>query len=409
VSGYALLTNMSSSISCTVSDSLSGKLIVLAVTGSIAAVRTVDLVRDLIRRGAQVHCVMSGAAAEIIHPYALDYASENPVVTKITGRVEHVEFCGVGGRADLLLIAPATANTIGKIACGIDDTPVTTYATTALGSGVPVMVVPAMHEAMYRHPAVLKNLDSLRSMGVVVVDPRIEEEKAKIAENGAVVMEVERLLSPADLAGRKILVTSGATAERVDPIRILTNRASGKTGTEIALEARRRGAEVTIVHRGRLGLPVKEVYVESAADMLAAVLAELDGGGYDGMIAAAAVSDYTLDPSAEKIKSGGELLLRLVPTSKIIKNVRSLYPHLKIVGFKAETFLSDDDLISRAKESMEKNRLDLVVANDVGKGGMGTEENRVLILGRGGVKSEVSGKKRAIAKAVIDALAEEFA
>ncbi len=409
MSGYALLTNMSSSISCTVSDSLSGKLIVLAVTGSIAAVRTVDLVRDLIRRGAEVHCVMSGAAAEIIHPYALEYASENPVVTGITGRVEHVEFCGVGGRADLLLIAPATANSIGKIACGIDDTPVTTYATTALGSGVPVMVVPAMHEAMYRHPAVAKNLDALRSMGVVVVDPRIEEEKAKIAENETVVMEVERLLSPADLAGRKILVTSGATAERVDPIRILTNRASGKTGTEIALEARRRGAEVTVVHRGRLGLPFKEVYVESAADMLAAVLAELDGGGYDGMIAAAAVSDYTLDPSAEKIKSGGELLLRLVPTSKIIKNVRSLYPHLKIVGFKAETFLSDDDLISRARESMEKNRLDLVVANDVGKGGMGTEENRVLILGRGGVKSEVSGKKRAIAKAVIDALAEEFA
>ncbi len=399
---------MSSIISGTVSDSLSGKLIVLAVTGSIAAVRTVDLVRDLIRRGAEVHCVMSGAATEIIHPYALEYASENSVVTKITGRVEHVEFCGVGGRADLLLIAPSTANTIGKIACGIDDTPVTTYATTALGSGVPVMVVPAMHEAMYRHPAVLKNLDFLRSMGVAVVDPRIEEEKAKIAENRTVVMEVERLLGPNDLAGRKILVTSGATAERVDPIRILTNRASGKTGTEIALEARRRGAEVTLVHRGSLGLPVKEVYVESAEEMLSAVLAELDGGGYDAMIAAAAVSDYTLDPSAEKIKSGGELVLRFKTTTKIIKSVRSLHPELKMVGFKAETFLSDDDLLSRARESMEKNRLDLVVANDVGKGGMGTEENRVLILRRSGVKSEVCGKKRLIAEAVVDALAEEF-
>jgi phosphopantothenoylcysteine decarboxylase/phosphopantothenate--cysteine ligase len=399
---------MSSIISCTVSDSLSGKLIVIAVTGSIAAVRTVDLVRDLIRRGAEVHSVMSGAAQEIIHPYALEYAGGNPVVTKITGRVEHVEFCGVGGRADLLLIAPATANSIGKIACGIDDTPVTTYATTALGSGVPVMVVPAMHEAMYRHPAVLKNLDALRSMGVVVVDPRIEEEKAKIAENRTVVMEVERLLGPSDLTGRKILVTSGATAERVDPIRILTNRASGKTGTEIALEAWRRGAEVTLIHRGSHGLPVKEVYVESAGDMLSAVLAELEEGGYDAMIAAAAVSDYTTDPSAEKIKSGGELVLRLKTTAKIIKNVRSLHPELKMVGFKAETFLSDDDLLSRAKESMEKNRLDIVVANDVGKGGMGTEENRVLILRRSGAKSEVCGKKSLIARAVIDALAEEF-
>jgi len=399
---------MSSIISGTVSDSLSGKVIVLAVTGSIAAVRTVDLVRDLIRRGAAVHCVMSRAAQEIIHPYALEYASETPVVTKITGKVEHVEFCGVGGRADLLLIAPTTANTIGKIACGIDDTPVTTYATTALGSGVPVMIVPAMHEAMYRHPAVLRNLDSLRSMGVVVVDPRIEEEKAKIADNRTVVMKTERLLGPADLDGKRILVTSGATAERVDPIRILTNRASGKTGTEIALEAWRRGADVTLVHRGRLGLPVKEVYVESAEDMLSAVLAELDGGGYEAMIAAAAVADYTLDPSTEKIKSGGELVLRLRPTSKIIGTVRPLHPHLKMVGFKAETFLSDDDLISRAKESMAKNKLDLVVANDVGKGGMGTEENRVLVLNRSGTKFEVCGKKSVIARAVIDALAEEF-
>jgi phosphopantothenoylcysteine decarboxylase/phosphopantothenate--cysteine ligase len=371
-------------------------------------VRTIDLARDLIRRGAAVHPVMSGAATEIIHPYALEYASGNPAVTKITGKVEHVEFCGVGGRADLLLIAPATANTIGKIALGIDDTPVTTYATTALGSGVPIVVVPAMHEAMYRHPAVMRNLEALRSMGVVVVDPRIEEEKAKIAENGTVVLEVERLLGPNDLAGRRVLVTGGATAERVDPIRILTNRASGKTGVEIALEARRRGADVTLVHRGHLGLPVKEVHVEGAEDMLRAVMAELAGGGYDAIVAAAAVSDYTLDPSAEKIKSGGEVVLRLRPTSKIIAAVRASHPEIKMVGFKAETFLSDEELISRARESMEKNRLDIVVGNDVGKGGMGTEENRVLILSRSGTVTEVSGKKRAIGRAVVDALAEEL-
>jgi len=399
---------MTSTISCTVSDSLSGKLIVLAVTGSIAAVRTVDLARDLIRRGAAVHSVMSGAATEILHPHALEYASGNPVVTRITGRVEHVEFCGVGGRADLLLIAPATANTIGKIAWGIDDTPVTTYATTALGSGVPVVVVPAMHEAMYRHPAVMRNLEALRSMGVVVLDPRIEEEKAKIAESRTVVLEVERLLGPNDLAGRRVLVTGGATAERVDPIRILTNRASGKTGAEIALEARRRGAEVTLVHRGRLGLPLKEVYVESAEDMLRAVLAELERGGYDAIVAAAAVSDYTLDPSADKIKSGGELVLRLRPTSKIIAAVRASHPEIKMVGFKAETFLSDEELIFRARESMEKNRLDIVVGNDVGKGGMGTEDNRVLILSRSGGVAEVAGKKREIAEAVVDALAGEL-
>ena len=129
---------MPSDITGTVSETLSGKTIVVGVTGSIAAVRVVDLIRDLIRRGAEVHCVASCAAQQILHPYALEYATTHPVITEITGRVEHVQFCGVCGRADLLLIAPATANTIGKIACGIDDTPVTTFATTAIGSGKPV-------------------------------------------------------------------------------------------------------------------------------------------------------------------------------------------------------------------------------------------------------------------------------
>ncbi|MHC1631127.1 MAG: bifunctional phosphopantothenoylcysteine decarboxylase/phosphopantothenate--cysteine ligase CoaBC [Methanotrichaceae archaeon] len=397
------LTFMRSSISGTVSDSLSGKLIVVGVTGSIAAIRVVDLVRDLIRRGAEVHCVMSRAACDIIHPYALEYATGNSVITKITGRVEHVEFCGIGGRADLFLIAPATANTISKVALGIDDTPVTTYATTALGSDVPIMIVPAMHEAMYRHPAVMKNLETLRSIGVSVIDPRIEEEKAKIADNLSVIMEVETLLGPGDLASRKILVTSGATAERVDPIRILTNRASGRTGVEIALEASRHGAKVTLVHRDNLGLPLKEIYVESAEDMLQAVLTELKKG-YDILIGAAAVGDYTLDPNTKKIKSGEDLILKLKHTPKILKTVRSHYPEIKIVGFKAETFVSDKELISQAEESMQTNQLDLVVANDVGKGGMGTEENRVLILGKDGFQSTIAGKKKVIAKEVIGAL-----
>jgi len=398
-------TSMSSIICGTISDSLSGKLIVVGVTGSIAAVRVVDLVRDLIRRGAEVHCVMSKAAQEILHPYALEYASGNAVITKITGRVEHVEFCGEGGRADLFLIAPATANTLGKVAQGIDDTPVTTYATTALGSEVPVMVVPAMHEAMYHHPAVENNLETLRQMNVVLIDPRVEEEKAKIANNEEIVTEVERLLGPHDLDSKKVLVTSGATAERVDPIRILTNRASGKTGLEIALEAYRRGADVTLVHRGHLGLPMKEVYVESAEDMLQAALAEMETG-YDAFIGVAAVGDYTLDPNEEKIKSGGELILKLKRTPKIIKTVRGRHPHLKMVGFKAETFVSDEELIARAQESLETNGLDFVVANDVGHIGMGTEENRVLIVGREGVRSEAKGKKKVIARSVVDALVE---
>jgi phosphopantothenoylcysteine decarboxylase / phosphopantothenate---cysteine ligase len=399
------MTTMPLDIFGTESETLSGKRIVVGVTGSIAAVRVVDLIRDLIRRGAQVHCVMSSAAAQILHPYALEYASGHPVIREITGRVEHVEFCGVGGKADLLLVAPATANTIGKMALGIDDTPVTTFATTAIGSGKPVMVVPAMHEAMYRHPAVLRNLSALREMDVSVIDPRMEEGKAKIADSAHVVLEVERMLGPCDLSGKKILITSGSNAEAIDPIRVLTNRASGKTGVALALEARRRGAEVTIVHRFLQDIPVRQIYAQSAKEMLDAVLSELRSG-CDALISAAAVADYTLEASEEKIKSGNELVLRLKPTKKIIKAVRSAYPDLKIVGFKAETNVTEEELLSRAGESLHGSDLDLVVANDVGIGGMGTEENRVVIIDKEGRSMIVEGKKSQIAKKIIDALSE---
>ena len=396
---------MDSSISGTVSDSLAGKLIVVGITGSIAAVRTVDLVRELIRRGAEVHCIMSNAACQILHPYSLEYASSCPVITEITGRVEHVEFCGKGGIADLLLVAPATANTISKMATGIDDTPVTTFATTAIGSGKTVMVVPAMHEAMYRHPGVLKNLETLKSMGIAVVDPRIEEGKAKIADKERIVLEVERALGPKDLASKRILITSGSNAEKIDPIRILTNRASGRTGVEIGLEAFRSGGEITIVHRYRMGLPFREVYAESAQEMLDAVLSELESG-YCALISAAAIADYTLDPMEEKIKSGQDLVLRLKPTKKMIKEVRSAYPDLKIVGFKAETNVSDDELVKRATESMKSADLDFVVANDVGSGGIGCEDNRVHIINRQGGSTLVQGKKSLIARKIVDSLVE---
>jgi phosphopantothenoylcysteine decarboxylase/phosphopantothenate--cysteine ligase len=394
---------MQSSIHGIESDSLKNKLIILGVTGSIAAVRVVDLVRDLIRRGAEVHSVMTSAACQIIHPYALEYATAFPVITEITGRVEHVEFCGVGGRADLLLVAPATANTIGKIAMGIDDTPVSTFATTALGSGKPVVVVPAMHEAMYRHPAVIKNLETIKAMGIIIIDPRIEEGKAKIADPKSIISEVERLLGPRDLDRKRILVTSGSTAERLDPIRILTNRSSGKTGVEIANEAYRRGAYVTIVHRFPQALPFREIHAESAQEMHDAVLSELRKG-YDALISAAAIADYTLDASHVKIKSGQDLVLKLKPTKKLIENARSSYPDLKIIGFKAETFVSEEELAKRAIESINKWDLDLVVANDVGLGGIGTEENVVQIIGRDGRKVEARGSKRLIARSIMDAL-----
>lgn len=388
------------------SGSLEGRTIVLAVTGSIAAVRTVELARELIRRGADVYAVMSEAASWIINPMALHYATGNEVVTAISGKVEHVEFFGKEGRADLLLVAPATANTVGKMAAGIDDTPVTTFATTAIGAGKPVMVVPAMHEDMYRHPAVAGNLDKLRSWGIAIVGPRMEEGIAKISSNEEIVLEAERMLKGDSLRGKKILITSGSTAEAVDPIRILTNRASGKTGVELALEAYRRGAEVTIVHRNRLGMGgIREIFAESAGQMTDAVLEELSQG-YDMLISSAAIGDYTLEAAGTKIKSGGSPVLSLTPTRKLIKEAREAFPEIRIIGFKAETGIDREELFHRALQTLTNSGLDMIVANDVSQGGMGTDENSVYLI-RPDRKEHgnIRGPKSLIAGTLMDEIA----
>lgn len=385
------------------SGSLDGRTIVLAVTGSIAAVRTVELARELIRRGADVHAVMSEAAGWIMNPMALHYATGNEVITAITGKVEHVGFFGNRGRADLLLVAPATANTIGKMAAGIDDTPVTTFATTAIGAGRPVMVVPAMHEDMYRHPAVNGNLEKLRSWGICIVGPKVEEGIAKISDNADIVLEVERMIGSNSLRGKKILITSGSTAEAVDPIRILTNRASGKTGIELALEAYRRGADVTIFHRNRIGVDgIGEIFAESAEQMTAAVLEELQKG-CDVLISAAAIGDYTLDAAGTKIKSGGAPVLSLRPTRKLIKEAREAYPGIRIVGFKAETGIGKEELFRRAMDTLKSSKLDMIIANDVSAGGMGTDENSVFVIRPDRKEhTNVTGPKSRIASTLMD-------
>ncbi len=399
------------------SVSLLDKNIVLAVTGSIAAVRVIELARELIRHGANVTGVMSQAACHVIHPDALHYATGNEVITDITGKVEHVEFCGAQGCADLLVVVPATANTIGKMAHGIDDTPVTTFVTTALGSGIPLMVVPAMHGSMYDHPAVRENIDRLEQWGIEFIGPLREEGVAKIASNDQIVLEVERaLLSiPSEglstnqnmLKGKKVVITTGSTAETIDPIRILTNRASGRTGRELALEAYRRGADVTVVHRGLIGIPgIKEVFAESAQQMLDVVLGLADEG-CDLLISAAAISDYTIDPLKTKIKSGEDLKLVFRNTPKLIGEVRRNYPQMDIIGFKAETGSTREELIKSALLILESAKLDLIVANDVGESGMGTADNEICLLWED-CREPVffKGSKKLIAAVILDKFEE---
>ena len=374
--------------------------VVLGVSGSIAAVKTVELAHELRREGAAVRAVMSDSARGIVHPWALEFATEQDVVTEITGAVEHVELFGADGWADVFLVAPATANTVGKIAAAVDDTPVTTCATVALGQGVPMVVAPAMHEPMYDHPGVLGALDTLESWGVTFVDPRVEEGKAKIATEAATVTETARVVDPSPLSGKQVIVTSGATSEAVDPVRTLTNRASGRTGRAIARACYAHGAEVTLLHDGP-DVPYAQVrQVESAAEMTeAAVKAAADA---DALVSAAAISDYTVDTAPQKIRSGEERTLTLRPTPKLLDTVREAAPELTIVGFKLETDGDDETLVTRAREQRERAGLAFVVANRAEA--LTGDETRALFVGAESVE-EYAGEKTGLGLRVAEKLA----
>ncbi|RZV08551.1 phosphopantothenate-cysteine ligase /phosphopantothenoylcysteine decarboxylase [Natrinema hispanicum] len=355
---------------------LEGVNVALGVTGSIAAVKTVELAHELRRQGATVRGVMTGSAQGIIHPWAVEFATDNDVVTEITGSVEHVELCGYDGWADVFLIAPATANTVGKIAGAVDDTPVTTCATTALGADTPVVIAPAMHEPMYDHPGVLEAIDTVAEWGVEFVDPRIEEGKAKIASEDAIVSDVARAAGDRPLAGKHVVVTSGATSEAIDPVRVITNRSSGKMGRAVAQACYVRGADVTLVHDGP-DVPYATVQqVESAAEMLAATREACDDA--DTLVSVAAISDYTVEASDEKLRSGQELTLELEPTPKLIDEIRDEYPELPIVGFKTETSGDEGAMIEQARQTLERAGLAFVVANDASV--MGSETTCALLV-----------------------------
>ncbi|WP_284014271.1 bifunctional phosphopantothenoylcysteine decarboxylase/phosphopantothenate--cysteine ligase CoaBC [Halobaculum litoreum] len=393
------------------SDLLADTNVALGVSGSIAAVKVVELAHELRRHGASVRAVVTDAATGILHPWAVEFATGNDVVTEITGRVEHVELCGRDGWADVLLLAPTTANTVGKIAAAVDDTPVTTCATTALGADVPVVCAPAMHEPMYDHPGVLAAIERVESWGVAFVDPRVEEGKAKIATEDAIVTAVARAAGDRPLAGRRVVVTSGATSERVDTVRVLTNRASGRTGRAVARALAARGADVTLLHdasaAGDAGDPpwADVVDVESAAEMTAAAVEACADA--DALVSAAAVSDYTVEPAAEKIRSGeASLTLDLSPTPKLLDTVREEYPDLALVGFKAESEGDDGTLVDRARALRDRVDLAFVVANDASV--MGAADTRALVV-RADDHATYAGSKLGLGLRVADELAAEIA
>jgi phosphopantothenoylcysteine decarboxylase / phosphopantothenate---cysteine ligase len=349
---------------------LDGRRIVLGVCGSIAAVKAVELARELVRHGADVVPVMTSSATRIVHPDALEFATGNRPVTSLGGQVEHVALLGdVKGKADLLLVAPATANTVAKMALGIDDTPVTTCATVAFGTGVPVVVAPAMHEAMLRHPIVQDHARALVDrLGVTWVEPLFEERKAKLADVEAIAEAVIHRLAQRDgpLAGKRALVVSGATVEPVDAVRVLTNRSSGATGILVATELSRLGTEVTL-WQGHATVPVPAhlapcaVRYSTHADLIDLVRAT-DLAGFDHVWMPAAIGDYAAKPAKGKIPSGQRRLrLDLGPTAKVIEAVRAKAPKATLVAFKAES--DAKTLVARARDRLRRYKADFVVAN----------------------------------------------
>ena len=378
------------------------KRIVLGVTGSIAAVESIKLARELIRHGATVYPVMSPAATRIIHPDALEFATSHKPVIRLTGQTEHVSWCGlVQDPVDLLLISPCTANTISKIARGIDDTPVTTCATTAIGSKVPILLVPAMHFSMYDHAVVQKNIDICKAHGVLFIDPFISENKAKLSEINEIVETVIRTVGKRDLLNIKILIIGGATAEPIDDVRVLTNLSSGKTAISLVVNAFERGADVELWY-GYATEPVPSYIAYKRFKTVADLLKLLKNNRikqFNSIIVCAAIANYIPKKQRGKIPSGKEkLFIECVQAPTILETLRSRVPHATIIAYKLEE--KKIDVKRKTQQLLTKYHLDGAVGNTLA--GFGAKDNEILMLTKKGKSTWTKGKKEEIASFILD-------
>jgi phosphopantothenoylcysteine decarboxylase/phosphopantothenate--cysteine ligase len=385
-------------------------VVVLGVTGCIGAYKACEVLRELQRRDVDVRVAMTAAATRFVTPMTFEALSRHPVfhdqfALGVNGDIRHVS---LADEADLLLVAPATANMLGKLARGIADD---ALSTLYLATRAPALVAPAMNVNMFEHPAVRENLAILRARGVGVVEPGSGYlacgwlGKGRLAEVGDIVeAAMAALARRRDLAGETVLVTAGPTVEDVDPVRFVSNRSSGKMGYRLAEAARDRGAAVILVSGPTaLAVPhgVEVVEVRSAQEMQRAVADRV--GPATVVIAAAAVSDYgPAAASASKIKkTEGAVTLELVRTPDILKGLGEAKGGRVLVGFAAET----EDLVANARKKLEAKNLDLVVANDVTAAGaaFGGDTNAVVLLRRDGVRVDVPlASKREVAERILD-------
>jgi phosphopantothenoylcysteine decarboxylase/phosphopantothenate--cysteine ligase len=393
-----------------------GKRVVFGVTGSIAAYKACELVSRLTQAGAVVNVVLTPAASHLVSAATLRELSRNPVgvdlFTGLAGRpMAHVSLAEA---ADLVLVAPATANLLGKVAAGVADDLLTT---TILAARAPVLFAPAMNVRMWQNPAVQANVGRLREFGYHFVGPASgwlacgEVGEGRLASLADIIEAAERLVGPADLGGRRVLITAGPTREPLDPVRFLSNRSSGRMGYALAEAARRRGAEVDLVS-GPVALAppagVRMVRVETAEEMRQATLQLLPGA--DVVVLAAAVADYR---PAERVphklkRTASETALRLVANPDIAREVGGLRrPGQVLVGFAAET----ENLRRNAEAKRKAKGLDLIVANLVGvaESGFESETNSVVILGPEGPEAELERRpKSEVAERIWDAVVERW-
>ena len=348
---------------------LAGKKIVLCISGSVAAYKAIELARLFMRHGANVTCVASKAATDLIKPSYFKWATGNEVITKLTGDLEHIQVADYK-QSDLIVVYPCTANTLGKLANGIDDTPISTVLSVGLGSKIPIVIALAMHEAMYENPAVTKNIEFLKKKVDFIV-PNFVEGKAKAAEPEEILDFVcKKFGSSPILRGKKVLITAGPTIEYIDPVRVITNQSSGKTGVLLGTELISSGTKVTFIYGPGTETPpkgAKVIRVETSQEMLAAVKKEMKQK-FDIVILVAAASDYTLEkPSKTKINSDlAKIVLKLRRTPKIIDEIKKIQKDVFLVGFKAETNLPKENLISAARKKLKESNADLIIANDIG-------------------------------------------
>ena len=364
---------------------LSGKRIVLCVAGSVAAYKAIELARLLMRHGADVTCVTSNAATKLIQPDYFKWATGNEVITKLTGELEHIRLADYN-QSDLIIVYPATANTLGKLANGIDDTPISTVLTVGFGSKIPILMCMAMHESMYDNLAVKKNIQFLKNK-IEFISPQMIEGKAKAPEPEDVLEYVLKKFGfSSALKNKKVLMTAGPTIEHIDPVRVITNQSTGKTGVSLASELISAGAKVTLVYGPGEEKPpngAKIINVLSSKEMLNAVKTELKKK-FDIVIMTAAVADYIpTNPSKKKIKSSKDKIeISLKKAPKIIDQIKKFQKNVLLVGFKAETNLTKNQLIKSAQKKLKESSSDMIVANDIGSSRYkkNPQNNQVIIV-----------------------------